>query len=984
MTNRVSLNARLSVAQIRALITNAMNKFSRALVFILLYCLGITHGAEALAQTTSLHGAPLMQHYTAKDYNASPQHNTIATDKTGRLYVGNTEGILLFDGTAWELIELPEKQTVHSLVRGEDNKMYVASFDTFGELLTGKDGKQYFQELLSFSGLQGKARHIGIVWTAFATGTGIYFQAEHSLFFISYDRKTHREWPLSENVRSIFAQQETIYARINGVGLSKLVNGKFQLEPGGDMFANQALPGAINKGSWRLLVSDQGFYRADDKGIKRLSNNAGAELDNSDAYEVLVLADNSFVVGTRRGELLRFSENLILLERLKLGSYAITAMNADNEGGLWVATEGDLVRLTMPSPWSYLDASQGVQGIAYDFEWHEGALWTANSSGIARITPLANGTTQYQEMPWIHYEAFALNSSDAGLLVGHREGLLVLEKSSDTPRVLIHDLAATVTQLEESRFDKNIIYALSNHDVFILSKALGQWQIKKRYPLGDAGVDSLLEIKPGEIWLSDNYSGPQRWRLDTVSYEVKNKKTFLQNDGLPLNVNQSQHVYQLDGNVHVVTGSKAYVLNGDKFVVDRSPPFTLLTRPHELAVAETPLGAYAYSTREMWFRPKDQKQWQALQVGLGSAAGYGTVRLNQDGVVRMSTWGGILQYNNKEKSTLPEPLSLNFDYVTAVNPDTKTSISLPKESRLQLVQVPPGNNLKLRFSMVSLENGVEFRYRMLQLSSEWGPWSDRDLFIRAQPPGDYVLEVQARTLAGREAEKISYRYTMLPYWYEILWVRFLIFLACIAALCLLTYWFIRHRIAKYRDDNLKLEKRISERTTELELLNQQLSELVTEDSLTGVSNRRALEHGLQREWYRCLDQRRPLSALMIDVDHFKRFNDKHGHLEGDVLLREIAQTLKKEHDPKRELLARFGGEEFALLLPGVNLEEAVRRADQIRQNMALHNKNVTVSIGAAGFVPSIQLEQSSLLRRADAALYRAKRAGRNRVESDND
>ncbi|MGH8051535.1 MAG: GGDEF domain-containing protein, partial [Arenimonas sp.] len=493
-----------------------------------------------------------------------------------------------------------------------------------------------------------------------------------------------------------------------------------------------------------------------------------------------------------------------------------------------------------------------------------------------------------------------------------------------------------------------------------------------------------VETGPGEIWFSNNYAGPQRWHFDTATFDVLDKKTFGPGDGFPLEKEAAQHVYRLDGKVHVVIAEKGYLYDGKKFSPEAAPPFTLVSRPHELYVTETAMGAYAFTSREMWFRPKGQMQWQALRMALSSAAGYGVVRLNRDGVLRMSTWSGILQYNDKEKSAIPEPLQLHFEYVTALNPENKSSTNLPTDSKLANIEVPAGHNLKLRFSMVSLESGVEFRYRMLQLSSEWSAWSDRDLFIRAQPPGEYVLELQAKTRSGRQAETISYRYTMLPHWYEILWVRFLMLLGVVAVICLLTYWFIRNRIAKYREDNIKLEKRISERTTELELLNQRLSELVIEDSLTGVANRRALEQGLQREWFRCLDQRRPLSALMIDVDHFKQFNDKHGHLEGDVLLREIAQTLKKEHDSKRELLARFGGEEFALLLPGVNLEDAVRRADHIRQIMIQQNKDVTVSIGVAGFVPSIQVEQSSLLRRADAALYRAKRAGRNRVESDND
>src|SRR3546814_215705 len=132
-----------------------------------------------------------------------------------------------------------------------------------------------------------------------------------------------------------------------------------------------------------------------------------------------------------------------------------------------------------------------------------------------------------------------------------------------------------------------------------------------------------------------------------------------------------------------------------------------------------------------------------------------------------------------------------------------------------------------------------------------------------------------------------------------------------------------HRVAWWRTQRLqmatyRLESRIAERTAELEVANRKLAELATEDSLTGIANRRALDNGLVREWHRCLDQRRPIAALMIDVDHFKRYNDEHGHLEGDVVLKHIADVLTRLHNPNRELLARFGGEEFALLLPGLH------------------------------------------------------------------
>jgi diguanylate cyclase (GGDEF)-like protein len=264
----------------------------------------------------------------------------------------------------------------------------------------------------------------------------------------------------------------------------------------------------------------------------------------------------------------------------------------------------------------------------------------------------------------------------------------------------------------------------------------------------------------------------------------------------------------------------------------------------------------------------------------------------------------------------------------------------------------------------------------------WSNWADRDLFIRALPAGDYALEVQGRTGTGRQPASITYRFQVQPRWYEQLWVLGLVVAALLAVGLVVALWLVRQRTERFLEANRRLEARIAERTHELEDVNRKLAELATEDALTGVANRRALENGLRREWYRCLDQRRPLSVLMIDVDHFKAYNDAHGHLEGDVQLKGIAQRLNQQHDPQRELLARYGGEEFALLLPGVHPAEAVRRAEQIRAAIAASDAGMTVSIGVAGFVPDVQVEPDSLLRRADAALYGAKRAGRNRVQSD--
>jgi diguanylate cyclase (GGDEF)-like protein len=186
-------------------------------------------------------------------------------------------------------------------------------------------------------------------------------------------------------------------------------------------------------------------------------------------------------------------------------------------------------------------------------------------------------------------------------------------------------------------------------------------------------------------------------------------------------------------------------------------------------------------------------------------------------------------------------------------------------------------------------------------------------------------------------------------------------------------------VLRVEAQNRQLEQRIADRTLELERANARLAEMAVEDPLTGAQNRRALEQALGREWARCGEQGLPLAALMIDVDHFKRYNDHHGHLEGDRVLIEVAALLRTDLNMPVEILARYGGEEFTLLLPGAAPDAAARRAESLRDAVERARIGVTVSIGVAVAWPSGNELPSALMRRADQALYEAKRMGRNRV-----
>ena len=167
----------------------------------------------------------------------------------------------------------------------------------------------------------------------------------------------------------------------------------------------------------------------------------------------------------------------------------------------------------------------------------------------------------------------------------------------------------------------------------------------------------------------------------------------------------------------------------------------------------------------------------------------------------------------------------------------------------------------------------------------------------------------------------------------------------------------------------------------------QLNQLSRYDSLTALANRQHFDQHLEQEWRRALRSREPISLLMIDVDHFKRYNDFYGHVGGDNCLRAVADTLRQVVRRSTDLAARYGGEEFVLLLPNTPLPSAIALGEEILS--ILQQKNlphaatplgrISVSIGVNTCIPSAAGAPSCLIETADNALYEAKRAGRNRV-----
>ena len=286
--------------------------------------------------------------------------------------------------------------------------------------------------------------------------------------------------------------------------------------------------------------------------------------------------------------------------------------------------------------------------------------------------------------------------------------------------------------------------------------------------------------------------------------------------------------------------------------------------------------------------------------------------------------------------------------------------------------------------------GLRFRYRLEGYDENWIEAGTRRVaFYTNLPPGEYRFHVQVLQPEGGIGGDSALPFDMQPRWYEISWVRLLMFAAALL-LILALLWLQKHY---YRLRQQRLERIVEERTQalshsneRLRLANLALEQASETDALTGLRNRRFLLERIAQLLARGTGEGVRPAFLLLDLDNFKQINDRYGHAAGDSILVQISQLLQSMSRGDDELL-RWGGEEFLIVLMRVTQEQALEIAERIRERVAAHifrlldgrEIEVSASVGFAlhPFIADANVDWATTLEFADTALYRVKQNGRN-------
>ncbi len=919
------------------------------------------------------------------DLEVFPQNFAIAQDATATVYVANADGVLIFDGARWSQVLMPNNDMVRTLAWDGMQRIYVGGYNVFGYIDRDATGREVFHDLtpLAHPALEGES--FADIWDLHIAKDGVYFRALRHVFRYDPASNTVQLWRHPGSFGAITEYRDRTVLQFRGEGLRQFDQGQWQKMPGTAEFNDliyQFL--ALPDGALLALRRDGRWQRFDQNQVTDYPMPPGTP-PASVFSQACALENGVYALPADDGSLYLFDPAARQLQRLSISSGILSGVTRARDGGLLAVDNEAAIHISWPSRWTVISAEHGLNGTVHALKRWAGRWYALTGAGVQAIVEGAGGL-RFERRDWSAHEAWDLLELDAdtamlaesyAVKLIDRRGARAITGSSVYPRIL-----------RRSQHDSRIVFVGGEMGLSILRREGSQWRlIMEAAPGQNLLVTSMLETAPGELWLGTERDGLRHLRLSEDYAEVLSHDAMGEAHGIVYGRIAGASVSALaDGQLLATSEKGFFIWNGTRFQRVELGGLEAVRPPNTwLQIRSAANGdLWAYSYNRVYLRTRDGS-WQREPVGGILRGGIEELSVDGDGnQVLLATGDAILSYNRSAT-----PLNRGRSARLQLRAVEYISADSDERTRLPLVPKQPPDHtqglfgLSFRFSLPDYlrEGGARYQARLVGFSDRFSEWSESRVYTYNRlEPGEYRFEARAMDNRGKVSQIDPYVFRIHAVWYRSLWARALWIVLAVITVIALTLWGSRRRAARLERERQKLERLVSERTQALEHANTQLDVVAHIDGLTELANRRRLNDYLDQAWSWCLAAERPLAVVVIDVDNFKHYNDRYGHLAGDDVLKQLGRILAHGLRRADDLAARYGGDEFVLVLPGADLAATVALTETIRRQVEESAIGATISAGIAARTPQAGGSVSELVHCADEALYGAKRNGRNRIE----